>query len=307
QSRVINAIDVKCVYEVPLVYMKAGVHENICRHFNLEARPIHMHDWKVFLENSTKSREILNIAVCGKYVKHQDAYKSVEEALHHSAASQKLKLNIKWVDSEKKFKPTDLDKELSGIDGILIPGGFGLRGIEGKILIAQFARTRGIPYFGICLGMQVAAIEYARNVCGLKDANSSEFDELTPHPVIDLMQDQQYLENLGGTMRLGAFPCAIRKNSLAHQIYEGLEISERHRHRFEFNNKYRSMLNKAGMEFTGLSPDETLVEIIEIPAHPFMIGVQFHPEFQSRPNRPQPVFSAFIKAAKLHQDKKKQG
>ncbi len=297
KNRVINAIDVKCVYEVPLTFQKANVPETICQHFNLDIKDMDLEDWKQFLVNSTQSTQKVNIAVCGKYVKHQDAYKSVEEALHHAASAQKLKLSIRWVDSEKNFNPDDLEKELMGIDGILIPGGFGLRGIEGKIAIAHYARTKGIPYFGICLGMQVLAIEFARNVCNLPKANSSEFDELTSHPVIDLMQDQHYLEKLGGTMRLGAYPCIIDKQSLAAKIYQSDTINERHRHRYEFNNNYRQQMADKGLKLSGMSPDQTLVEIIEISKHPFMIGVQFHPEFQSRPNRPHPVFFEFIKAA----------
>lgn len=296
-DRVINAIDVKCVYEVPLVYQKANVPESICKQFQLESKPMQLEDWQVFLDNSTKSIDKVSIAVCGKYVKHQDAYKSVEEALHHAAASLKLKLSIKWVDSEKNFKESDLDKELSGIDGILIPGGFGLRGIEGKITIAKYARQKNIPYFGICLGMQVAVIEFARNVLNMKNANSSEFDELTDYPVIDLMQDQQYLEEMGGTMRLGAYPCAIKENSLAFKIYNNPLVSERHRHRYEFNNKYRKQMEDKGLCFSGLSPDGSLVEIVELAEHKFMLGVQFHPEFKSRPNRPQPIFVEFIRAS----------
>lgn len=303
KNRVINAIDVKCVYEVPVTFLHSGVPQIVCDHFKLECKPIDVSEWQTFLDNSTKSTDKVTIAVCGKYVKHQDAYKSVEEALHHAAAAQRVKLKIKWVDSEKKFIDTDLSKELENVDGILIPGGFGLRGIEGKIAIAHYARTKNIPFFGICLGMQVAAIEFARNVCGMKDANSTEFDELCEYPVIDLMHDQQYLEKLGGTMRLGAYPCNLSEGSLAHKIYQDAKISERHRHRYEFNNKYRKEMLSKGMEFSGLSPDGTLVEIMEIPKHDFMIGVQFHPEFQSRPNKPHPIFFSFISAAHKHQSK----
>jgi len=300
QDRVINAIDVKCVYEVPLTLHRANVPSVICKHFGLDCSEIQMDDWQEFLANATKSTEKVCIAVCGKYVKHQDAYKSVEESLFHAAAAQNLKLQIKWVDSEKNFKSGDLQKELADVDGILIPGGFGLRGIEGKIAIANYARIHNIPFFGICLGMQVAVIEFARNVCALKEANSTEFDEISPHPVIDLMQDQQYLEKLGGTMRLGAYPCKIGADSLAYSIYQSELISERHRHRYEFNNKYRSLMEEKGLRLSGTSPDDSLVEIVEIPSHRFMIGVQFHPEFKSRPNRPHPVFYEFVKAAHVY-------
>ncbi len=302
KDRVINAIDVKCVYEVPVVYQKANLPEIICNHFHLPCKELILSDWMEYLHNRTESHEKLTIAVCGKYVKHQDAYKSVEESLHHAAVANKQKLIIKWVDSEKNFKSGDLEKDLAGIDGILVPGGFGLRGIEGKIMIANYARVNNIPYFGICLGMQVAVIEFARNVCNIKGANSSEFDELCKSPVIDLMNDQKYIEMMGGSMRLGAYPCKLTAGSLANDIYGTTEISERHRHRYEFNNKYREDLCAKGLVLSGLSPDGNLVEIVEYPQNDFMIGVQFHPEFKSRPNRPQPVFKAFIAASAKYRD-----
>ncbi len=302
KDRVVNAIDVKCVYEVPLTFQKAGVPDIICKHFNLENKAIELSDWTEFLINSTRNASSVCIAVCGKYVKHQDAYKSVEEALHHAAAANKVALKIKWVDSEQSFFQADLDSELQDVHGILIPGGFGLRGIEGKISIARYAREHKIPFFGICLGMQVAVIEYARNVCDMKNANSSEFDETTQYPVIDLMQDQHYLEKLGGTMRLGSYPCVLASGSLAHKIYGSSSINERHRHRYEFNNKFRAEISEKGIIFSGLSPDESLVEIVELASHPFMIGVQFHPEFKSRPNRPHPIFFSFVQAAVTKRD-----
>ncbi|MDD2331146.1 MAG: CTP synthase [Candidatus Cloacimonetes bacterium] len=298
RDRVINAIDVKNVYEIPLVFQRARVPELVCQHFNLECGDIQLDDWYEFIQNSSQANSKVTIAVCGKYVKHQDAYKSVEEALFHAAATSKTKLQIKWVDSEQKLCNSELDNELVDVDGILIPGGFGMRGVEGKIAIAEYARTRNIPFFGICLGLHVAAIEFARNVCGLAEANSTEFDELSPHPVIDLMQDQVYIEKLGGTMRLGSYPCRIEEHSLAQSIYQEPLISERHRHRYEFNNQYRDALQAKGLKLSGLSPDNMLVEIIELPDHVFYIGVQFHPEFKSRPNRPHPIFREFIKKAK---------
>lgn len=297
RSHVINAIDVKCVYEIPLNFQNAGLPGIICKHFGLEFRDMNLDAWKQFLHNRSVAEGIVTIAVCGKYVKHQDAYKSVEEALVHAAASLQKKIKIKWVDSERSFAEGDLDKELSGIDGILIPGGFGIRGIEGKICIANFARVNNIPFFGICLGMQVAVIECARNICKLKDANSSEFDERSKHPVIHLMEDQLYIDKVGGSMRLGAYTCNLEKNSLAYQAYSSESITERHRHRYEFNNAYRSQLESAGMKLSGLSLDGLLVEVIEIPTLQFFIGVQFHPEFKSRPNKPHPIFRAFVKAA----------
>ena len=297
KESVINAIDVKCVYEIPLIYQKANLPAIICRHFKMDNSEMDLSQWQQFLTNRQNSDGEVSIAVCGKYVKHHDAYKSVVEALMHAAAKQKKKLNIKWVDSERSFKAEDLDSELKDIDGILIPGGFGIRGIEGKINIAHYARSKNIPLLGICLGMQVMAIEYARNVCKLNDANSTEFDEITGNPVIHLMEDQRYIDYVGGSMRLGAHTCKLCPDSLAHRSYGSLQISERHRHRYEFNNEYREKLCEAGLRLSGLSENELLVEILEYPANRFHIGVQFHPEFKSRPNRPHPLFIELIKAA----------
>ncbi|MCB5256865.1 MAG: CTP synthase [Candidatus Cloacimonetes bacterium] len=297
KESVINAIDVKCVYEIPLIYQKANLPAIICRHFKMDNSEMDLSQWQQFLTNRQNSDGEVSIAVCGKYVKHHDAYKSVVEALMHAAAKQKKKLNIKWVDSERSFKAEDLDSELKDIDGILIPGGFGIRGIEGKINIAHYARSKNIPLLGICLGMQVMAIEYARNVCKLNDANSTEFDEITGNPVIHLMEDQRYIDYVGGSMRLGAYTCKLCPDSLAHRSYGSLQISERHRHRYEFNNAYREKLCEAGLRLSGLSENELLVEILEYPANRFHIGVQFHPEFKSRPNRPHPLFIELIKAA----------
>jgi CTP synthase len=302
RKKVINAIDVDSVYKVPLVFHKEGLHEIVCKHFNLPVCELDLKDWEQFIENILAPQDSVRIAVCGKYVKHQDAYKSVEEALIHAAAHHRLKLDIRWVDSECSFDKGELDKELKDIDGVLIPGGFGIRGIEGKIAIAKYARENNIPYFGICLGMQVAAIEIARNLCDLEESNSSEFNPETPNPVIDLMQDQHYIEKMGGTMRLGAYPCLITHDSLAHKIYKAKEISERHRHRYEFNNNYRIKLFEQGVVFSGTSPDGMLVEIMEYTKNDFFIGVQFHPEFKSRPAKPQPIFRDFIAAAKFYKD-----
>lgn len=297
KESVINAIDVKCVYEIPLIYQKAKLPEIICRHFNLDKCNIDLSGWQQFLDNRASSDGEVSIAVCGKYVKHQDAYKSIVEALHHAAASIKKKLTIKWVDSERNFKAQDLEKELSGIGGILIPGGFGVRGIEGKITIAQYARTKDIPTLGICLGMQVMAIEFARNMCKLSNSNSTEFDELNTHPIIHLMEDQRYIDLVGGSMRLGAYKCKISPGSLAEKAYGSTSISERHRHRYEFNNNYRELMTNAGLCLSGVSENDLLVEILEYPANRFHLGVQFHPEFKSRPNRPHPLFVELLKAA----------
>ena len=297
KSHVFNAIDVSTIYEVPKVLMQAKLHEKICEHFHLQQNSIDFSDWDRIIDNIKNATEEVTIAVCGKYVRHQDAYKSVGAALVHAAAANRLKLIIKWVDSEKIFSEKEIESELSGVNGILIPGGFGVRGIDGKISIAKYAREKQIPFFGICLGMQIAVIEFAKNVCGLQDAYSSEFDEECKNPVIDLMEDQRYLEMLGGSMRLGAYSCVLKEDSLAFQIYRKKEISERHRHRYEFNNKYREIIEKYGMKITGTSPDNLLVEIVEITSHPFFIAVQFHPEFKSRPDKPQPIFNEFIKTA----------
>ena len=242
RENVINAIDVKNVYECPITFKNANLHKLICQHFEIECRPINLRSWNKFLKNSQSSVDKVTIAICGKYVRHQDAYKSVEEALVHSAAWHRLKLQIKWIDSEQNFKSALLNRSLQDVDGILIPGGFGIRDIEGKIAIAEYARTHKIPFFGICLGMQVAVIEFARHICHLKDANSTEFDPQTPYPVIHLLEEQQYVKMVGGTMRLGAYPCKLKRGTLARKAYRKTQVSERHRHRYEFNYAYKDKL-----------------------------------------------------------------
>lgn len=294
---VINAIDVNCVYEIPMNYNKANLPEIICRHFKMKTHPVDLSHWQEFLDHRKLSEGSVRIAVCGKYVRHQDAYKSVVESLYHAAAKLKKKIIITWVDSERLFCSDSLDKELSGIDGILIPGGFGIHGIDGKIAIARYARIKNIPLLGICLGMQVMAIEFARNVCQLDQAHSTEFDENSAHPVIHLMEGQLYQKLVGGTMRLGAYTCKLSEGSMAHQAYGCLEISERHRHRYEFNNDYRQILSDAGLCLSGISEHDHWVEILEYPANDFYIGVQFHPEFKSRPHRPHPLFVNLLRAA----------
>ena len=266
----------------------------------MECKPLRLGSWNKFLQNSTASEDKVTIAICGKYVRHQDAYKSVEEALYHAAAAHRMKLQIKWVDSEQTFRPPALTRVLKDVDGILIPGGFGVRGIEGKIAIAEYARTHNIPFLGICLGMQVAVIEFARHACHLKDANSTEFDPATPHPVIHLMEGQLYQKIVGGTMRLGSYPCKLEPGTLARRTYGSALIAERHRHRFEFHNAYRDKLTAKGLCLSGFSPDGLLVEIVELPSHPFYLGVQFHPEFKSRPRKSHPLFKAFFSAAHIY-------
>lgn len=297
KTNVINAIDVKCVYDIPLNYQKAGVAKIICNHFGVEERKIDLGDWQHFLDNRNAAEGKVTIALCGKYVKHQDAYKSIVESLMHASVGLKRQLNIKWVDSERNLLGKDMEKELEGIDGILIPGGFGVRGIEGKIALAQYAREKNIPLLGICLGMQVMVIEAARNLCKMKDANSTEFDPLSPYPVIHMMEEQRYIDMVGASMRLGAYTCQIQEGSLLHRAYKASEASERHRHRFEFNNQYRESISEAGFVLSGLSQDNLLVEAVEYPKNDFYLGVQFHPEFKSRPNRPHPLFVEFIRAA----------
>ncbi len=297
KSHVINAIDVKCVYECPFTFQKANLPQIICEHFHISHKDNDLSSMQYYLDALNHSHDKVTIAICGKYVKHQDAYKSVEEALKHAAAFHRKKLTLKWVDSEKNFKPGDLDKELAEVNGILVPGGFGIRGIEGKIQIAEYARTHNVPFLGICLGMHVATIEFARNVCGHKDANSTEFNEASSAPVIHMMEDQRYVEMVGGSMRLGAYTCNLKPGSTAARAYQTTTISERHRHRYEFNNDFRDELTGKGLLITGTSPNDLLVEVIELPDMKFYVGVQFHPEFKSRPNSAHPLFREFVGAA----------
>ena len=247
------------------------------------------------------AKDEVNISLVGKYVSLHDAYISIVESLKHGGIQNYSNVNINWVDSET-VTAKNVDKILKNSDGILVPGGFGERGVEGKIIATQYARENKIPYFGICLGMQIAVIEYARNVLGYKDAHSSELNPNTTHPVIDLMPEQRDVEDLGGTMRLGLYPCKLTPGTLAQKIYNSDLIYERHRHRYEFNNYYRNEIIEKGMVLSGQSPDDKLVEIVEVPEHPWYVGVQFHPEFKSRPNHAHPLFASFIKAAL---DKKK--
>jgi len=297
RSRVINAYDVSTIYEVPRIMREANIHERICEHLHLRQRHIDFEDWDRIIDGIKNSTKEVNIAVCGKYIEHQDAYKSVGAALTHAAAANCLKLNVKWIDSEKIFSESDVKKHLADMDGILVPGGFGNRGIPGKIAIAKFARNNDIPFFGICLGMQIAVIEFTRNVCDLPNSHSREFNKDCEHPVIHLMEDQKYLEKMGGTMRLGAQPCVLKDGSMTKRLYKKTDISERHRHRYEFNNKYREIIEENGMKIVGTSPDDLLVEVVEIPEHPFYIAVQYHPEFKSRPDNPHPIFLEFVKVA----------
>ena len=300
---VINAIDVKSVYSVPRNYYTEGLHKTICNHLRIEPKEINFSEWDDFNERILNPKEIVRIAICGKYVKHQDAYKSIDQALSHAGALFNVKVDIKWVDSEKAVSSEIIEEDLHDVHAVLIPGGFGIRGIEGKIGFVQYARENNIPFFGICLGMQVAVIEFARNVCEIGDAYSSEFDSGCENPVIHLMQDQHYIDKMGGTMRLGSFPCKITEGSLANDIYQQTSIDERHRHRFEFNNEYRQVMIENGLVISGTSPDDMLVEIIEYPKNDFFFAVQFHPEFKSRPIKPHAIFKSFVEAALAHKNR----
>ncbi len=302
---VFNAVNVECIYEVPVHYSDDGMHKAICEQLNLELRPLDLSNWKELIDNVLNPINEVTIGICGKYVEHQDAYKSVCAALTHASAHNKVKLNLRMIDTEKVVESQNFAEELAGVDGILVPGGFGLRGIQGMIEITRYARENKLPFFGICLGMQVAVIEFAKNVCGLDDAYSSEFKENCNNPVIHLMTDQKYLEKMGGTMRLGAYPCSLKKDTTAYEIYQADEISERHRHRYEFNNKYRDTLQKQGLDISGTFMNDLIVEIVELPKeqHPFFIGVQFHPEFKSRPEVPHPIFREFVKASMENRSK----
>lgn len=297
---VIQNLDLDTLYEVPIALEKEGLAKVVCRKLGLEDREPQMDDWNKMVDIAkellTDSKNEVTISLVGKYVSLHDAYISIVESLKHGGIENHSNVNINWVDSEE-VTPENVDKLLKNSDGILVPGGFGDRGIEGKIIAANYARTHNIPYFGICLGMQIAVIEYARNVLGYTDANSSEINPETQHPVIDLMPEQKDVEDLGGTMRLGLYPCKITPDTLAQEVYGSDLIYERHRHRYEFNNHYRSQMQENGLVICGQSPDDKLVEMVEIPDHPWYMGVQFHPEFKSRPNHAHPLFASFIKAA----------
>ena len=275
---------------------RSSFSEIVCRELNIKANKPDLADWTALVEKIKAERKEVQIGLVGKYVELHDAYLSVAEALRHAGYYHDAKVKISWIDSET-ITDENAKEILGGLDGIIVPGGFGSRGIEGMITSAKYARENGVPYFGICLGMQIAVIEYARNVAGLKDANSGEFDEICKHKVIDFMPGQYEDIDKGGTLRLGAYPCVLQKDTVISALYDQKEISERHRHRYEFNNDYRETLQNCGLTLSGLSPDERLVETVELSERPFYIGVQFHPEFKSRPNKPHPLFKGFIGAA----------
>lgn len=290
---VIQNLTAPSLYEVPLWLEREGLAESVCRHLGLEKRVPDLTEWTEMVQRAERAERRVTIGLVGKYVELHDAYLSVAEALRHGGIVNDVQVDIDWIDSEE-INSGNVRERLKSCQGIIVPGGFGHRGIEGMIEAIKYARENEIPLFGICLGMQMAVVEFARNVLGLDDAGSTEFGETT-NPVIDIMENQKNVSQKGGTMRLGLYPCKLAENSLCREIYGEELIYERHRHRWEFNNAYRTALSGAGMKIAGLSPDERLVEIIEIPEHPWFVGVQFHPEFKSRPNKPHRLFADFIK------------
>lgn len=293
---VIQALDASTIYELPLKFQEEGLDDIVLRRSGLKAPKADMTKWKAMVDRIKSPTCETEIAIVGKYVELPDAYLSVAEALRSAGTEHRAKVNLRWVNSEN-IEEDGVEKHLTGVDGILVPGGFGPRGIEGKIEAIRYAREQKIPYFGICLGMQTAIIEFARNVCGMERANSTEFDPDTPYPVIDILPEQKDIEDKGGTMRLGISPAKLVKDSIAQKAYQEETIHERHRHRYEVNNQYRSKMEEAGLRYSGTSPDGRLVEIIEYPEHPWFVASQFHPEFKSRPNRAHPLFREFIRAA----------
>lgn len=300
---VIENRTLECLYGAPLMLEKSGFSRVVCRELDIKTKEPELREWEEMVKRIEKADREVTIALTGKYVQLHDAYLSVAEALRHAGYALNARINIKWLDSGE-INEDNLSESLAGVSGILVPGGFGDRGIEGMILAAGYARRNDIPYLGICLGMQIAVIEFARNVAGIKDACSGEFHDPSPHKVIDFMPGQSDEVEKGGTLRLGSYPCRIAEGSMMERCYGENEIRERHRHRYEFNNEYRELLQEKGLVLSGMSPDGKLVETVELPGNDYYIGVQFHPEFKSRPNRPHPLFKAFIESALKRTDNK---
>jgi CTP synthase len=300
ENEVITAQDVESIYEVPLMFAHQELDDMIVKKLDLKAGKRDLAAWSNLVDTVKNPEGSVTIGIVGKYVELEDSYKSLNEALAHGGVANRLKVHIKWVESEELIDDQDWEDRLRDLDAILVPGGFGKRGISGMVRAISYARREHTPYFGICLGMQCATIEFARNVCGLEGADSTEFDEDTPHPVIFKLRDLIGVEEMGGTMRLGAYPCLLKPGSLAEKVYGRGEISERHRHRFEFNPRYEKRLGEHGFVVSGKSPDGKFIEIIELPIHPWFLGCQFHPEFKSKPLDPHPLFASFIKAAYEH-------
>ncbi len=296
KEAVIDEVDVShSIYEVPLQLHEQNIDTMICKLLGLQDKKIDLADWEKIINTIKHPKGTVTVGLVGKYVQHQDAYKSVLEALHHAAIAQGYRIEIKRFEAEK-ITQENLFEELKDCDGILVPGGFGERGWQGKINTARYCRENQIPYFGICLGMQVMAVEFARNVANLAEANSTEINATAPHPVISMLSEQKAIKDMGGTMRLGNYQCVLKKGSLAHKAYNASVIGERHRHRYEFNNQYKEVMEPLGFQITGTLENESLCEIAEIAGHPWMLGVQFHPEFKSKPTQPHPLFHDFVKA-----------
>ncbi len=306
EKAVIPAVTADVLYGIPLLLEETGLADLILERLSLPATRPDLAEWQAMIDHIRQPKVTLRIGLVGKYVEFRDAYMSVREALYHAGMANDRLVEIDWIHSGdlEKGKGWEL---FDGLDGIVVPGGFGYRGVEGKIMAARWARENRVPYLGLCLGMQVMCIEFARHVMGTDEPNSTEFDANTEHPVISLMPDQHDLSDMGGTMRLGAYPCQLVPGTRAARAYQETTVQERHRHRWEFNNAYRGRLSEGGLEFSGVSPDQRLVEIAELRDHPFMLGSQFHPEFKSRPNRPHPLFNAFIRAARQHQEARETG
>ena len=299
---VIASIDAPTIYQVPLMMLEEGLDKRVIEKLELKTKDIDLSNWKIFVEKVLHPKHNVEVALVGKYVEHHDAYMSIVEAFIHAGAMNDCKVNIRWVQSEH-LTPENAAETLSGVDGVLVAPGFGGRGIEGKLGAVRFAREGGIPFFGICLGMQCSVIEFARNKCGLEGANSTEFDTVSPYPVIDIMPEQKNIKNMGGTMRLGKYDCKLEKGSKAFEAYGEEMISERHRHRYEMNNELLPQLTAQGIVVSGTNPNRGLVEIVELPDHPWFVGVQFHPELKSTVSRPHPLFVGFIAAALEHAQK----
>ena len=296
KEAVIENTDADSIYEVPLLLREEGLDVITCQRIGLKCGEPDMTAWEEMVEKLKNPTSSVNIALVGKYVQLQDAYLSVSESLRHAGIANNCHIDIQWIQADE-LDTNSVESVLGSVDGVLVPGGFDYRGVEGKIAAARYARTHRVPFLGLCLGMHCAVIEFARNVCGMPDANSAEFDSQSSHLVIDLMPEQKNVSAYGGTMRLGSYPCRLMPGSQAAKAYGVPEISERHRHRYELSNRFRDKLSEKGMIMSGLSPDGRLVEIIELENHPWFVGTQFHPEFRSRPNRPHPLFVSFIEAA----------
>ncbi len=307
EEYIFEGLDTKCIDEIPLNFERQGMGHLVLKRLGLETSPPMDVEWAAMVEKLKNPKHNARVAVVGKYTTGSDAYISVQEALKHGGIANETSVDIEWIDSESLTEHPDLDNVFKDVDGILVPGGFGYRGIEGMLVAARHARENRIPYFGLCLGMQCLVIEFARNAANLKGANSTEVDSETPHPVIDLMLEQRAIADLGATMRLGIYPCVLKEKTKSYAAYQQPIIVERHRHRYELNNTYRSQLEASGLCFSGLSPDESLVEIAEVTDHPWMVGSQFHPEFQSKPLAPHPLFREFIAAVLRHQQQREEG